>query len=380
MKALHRRCAGLDVHQQEIVACRRIVAGRKVQTEVGRFSTTTQGLLELADWLEDGKVTHVAMEATGVYWKPVWHVLHGRFTLILANAAHIRNVPGRKSDVNDATWIAELLAHGLIRASFVPPQPIQELRDLTRTRKELTREIVRHTQRIHAVLEEANIKLASVITDIVGFSGRRMLKAIVAGETDARRLAELGSSRLAAPREALVAALDGRIRDHHRFLIGQHLKTSNRSKPPLANSTHGSRPRWLPFRDAVERLKGGPGISQTAAQIVIAEIGVDMSQFPSADHVISWAGLCPRLDESAGKRRSTRVRKGATWLKPVLVQSALAKARPSDLASSSRSKPYYLIPSSIAPNSHRPSFCLNTVLAISQTRTTLVGGSTTRGS
>ena len=213
MKALHRRCAGLDVHQQEIVACRRIVTGRKVQTEVGRFSTTTQGLLELADWLEDGKVTHVAMEATGVYWKPVWHVLHGRFTLILANAAHIRNVPSRKSDVNDATWIAELLAHGLIRASFVPPQPIQELRDLTRTRKELTREIVRHTQRIHAVLEEANIKLASVITDILGYSGRRMLKAIVAGETDAGRLADLGSSRLAAPREALLAALDGRIRD-----------------------------------------------------------------------------------------------------------------------------------------------------------------------
>ena len=199
MKALHRRCAGLDVHQQEIVACRRIVAGRKVQTEVRRFSATTQGLLELADWLEDGNITHVAMEATGVYWKPVWHVLHGRFTLILANAAHIRNVPGRKSDVNDATWIAELLAHGLIRASFVPPRPIQELRDLTRTRKELTREIVRHTQRIHAVLEEANIKLASVITDILGLSGRRMLKAIVAGETDAvktRRTVTLVQTRL----------------------------------------------------------------------------------------------------------------------------------------------------------------------------------------
>jgi transposase len=247
--------------------------------------------------------------------------------LILANAAHIRNVPGRKSDVNDATWIAELLAHGLIRASFVPPQPIQELRDLTRTRKELTREIVRHTQRIHAVLEEANIKLASVITDIVGFSGRRMLKAIVAGETDARRLAELGSSRLAAPREALVAALDGRIRDHHRFLIGQHLKTIEQIETTIGEFDARIEAALAPFRDAVERLKGVPGISQTAAQIVIAEIGVDMSQFPSADHVISWAGLCPRLDESAGKRRSTRLRKGATWLKPVLVQSALAAGR-----------------------------------------------------
>jgi len=247
--------------------------------------------------------------------------------LILANAAHIRNVPGRKSDVNDATWIAELLAHGLIRASFVPPQPIQELRDLTRTRKELTREIVRHTQRIHAVLEEANIKLASVITDILGLSGRRMLKAIVAGETDAGRLAGLGSSRLAAPREALVAALDGRIRDHHRFLIGQHLKTIEQVETTIGEFDARIEAALAPFRDAIERLKDVPGISQTAAQIVIAEIGVDMSQFPSADHLISWAGLCPRLDESAGKRRSTRVRKGATWLKPVLVQSALAASR-----------------------------------------------------
>jgi transposase len=327
MKALHRRCAGLDVHQQEIVACRRIVAGRKVQTEVRRFSSTTQGLLELADWLEDGKVTHVAMEATGIYWKPVWHVLYGRFTLILANAAHIRNVPGRKSDVNDATWIAELLAHGLIRASFVPPQPIQELRDLTRTRKELTREIVRHTQRIHAVLEEANIKLASVITDILGLSGRHMLKAIVGGETDARRLADLGSSRLAASREALVAALNGRIRDHHRFLIGQHLKTIEQIEITIGEFDARIEAALAPFRDIVERLIGVPGIGRTAAQIVIAEIGVDMSQFPSADHLISWAGLCPRLDESAGKRRSTRLRKGATWLKPVLVQSALAAGR-----------------------------------------------------
>jgi len=327
MKAMHRRCAGLDVHQEEIVACRRLVVGRKVRTEIGRFSTTTQGLLELSDWLEDGKVTHVAMEATGVYWKPVWHVLDGRFTLILANAAHIRNVPGRKSDVNDATWIAELLAHGLIRASFVPPQPIQELRDLTRTRKELTREIVRHTQRIHAVLEEANIKLASVITDILGLSGRRMLKAIVAGETDARRLAGLGSDRLAAPREALVAALNGRIRDHHRFLIGQHLKTIEQVETTIGEFDARIEAALTPFRDAVERLMGVPGISRTVAQIVIAEIGADMSQFLSADHLISWAGLCPRLDESAGKRRSTRVRKGATWLKPVLVQSALAAGR-----------------------------------------------------
>lgn len=183
MKTMYRRCAGLDVRQKEIVACRRVVSGKKVRSEFERFATTTPGLVALSNWLADAKVTHVAMEATGVYWKPVWRVLCGDFTLILANAAHIRNVPGRKSDANDATWIADLLAHGLIRASFAPPQPIQELRDLTRTRRELTREIVRHTQRIQAVLEEANIKLASVVSDILGASGRRILKAIVAGQS-----------------------------------------------------------------------------------------------------------------------------------------------------------------------------------------------------
>ena len=225
METLHRRCAGLDVHQKEIVACRRIASGRKARSELARFATTTQGLLALSAWLAEAKVTHVAMEATGVYWKPVWHVLRHDFELILANASHIRNVPGRKSDANDAAWIADLLAHGLIRASFVPPQPIQELRDLTRTRRELTREIVRHTQRIQAALEEANIKLASVISDILGLSGRRILKTIVAGESDPRRLAELGHPKLACTREELAAALEGRLRDHHRFLIGQHLKT-----------------------------------------------------------------------------------------------------------------------------------------------------------
>ena len=327
MKAMYRRCAGLDVHQKEIVACRRIGAGRKVDVEVRRFAATTQGLLALADWLEEGKVTHVAMEATGVYWKPVWHILHGRFTLILANAAHIKGVPGRKSDVNDATWIAELLAHGLIRSSFVPPQPIQELRDLTRTRKELVREIVRHTQRIQSVLEEANIKLASVITEILGVSGRRILKAIIAGESDGARLASLGSSRLAVTREGLAAALTGRIRDHHRFLIGQHLKTIEQIEATIVEFDARIEAALGPFGNAVERLAEIPGLSQTSAEIVIAGIGVDMSQFPSADHLVSWAGLCPRLDESAGKRRSKRIRKGAPWLKPVLVQSALSAGR-----------------------------------------------------
>jgi transposase len=327
MKTLHKRCAGLDVHKVEVVACLRLVARGRASYEVRRFPTTTKGLIKLAEWLEAAQCTHVAMEATGVYWKPVWHMLEGRFTLILANAAHIKGVPGRKSDVNDATWIADLLAHGLIRASFVPPQPIQELRDLTRTRKQLTREIVQHTQRIQAVLEEANVKLSSAITDILGMSGRRILKAIVAGETDPAKLAELGGPQLAASRSDLADALHGRVREHHRFLIGQHLKTIEQLEATIAAFDTRIEAALRPFRGAIERLKEIPGLSQTSAAILIAEIGADMNQFPTAGHLLSWAGLVPRLDESAGKRRSTRVRKGAPWLKPVLVQCAWAAAR-----------------------------------------------------
>lgn len=327
MQTLHTRCAGLDVHKKEVVACLRLVARNKASHEVRRFPTTTRGLIELAEWLEAAKCTHVAMEATGVYWKPVWHILEGRFQLILANAAHIRGVPGRKSDTNDATWIADLLAHGLIRASFVPPQPIQELRDLTRTRKQLTREIGQHTQRIQAVLEEANIKLSSAITDIMGQSGRRILKAIVAGETDPDKLSSLGGPRLAAPRSALSDALHGRVREHHRFLVGQHLKTIEQLEQTITDFDARIEAALAPFRDTIDRLKEIPGLSETSVQILLAEIGADMSKFPTAGHLLSWAGLVPRLDESAGKRRSTRVKKGAPWLKPVLVQCAWAATR-----------------------------------------------------
>src|SRR5215470_11629183 len=303
MKTLYRRCAGLDVHKKEVVACLRLVIRGKATYEVRRFPTTTRGLLELADWLEQAGCTHVAMEATGVYWKPVWHMLEGRFQQILANAAHIKGVPGRKSDTNDATWISDLLAHGLIRASFVPPQ------------------------RIQAVLEEANVKLSSVITDILGLSGRRILKAIVAGETDPVRLSELGGTRLAATRSELADALHGRVHSHHCFLIGQHLKTIEQLEETITAFDARIEAALDLFRDAVERLKDVPGLSETSAQILIAEIGMDMKQFPTAGHLLSWAGLVPRLDESAGKRRSTRVRKGAPWLKPVLVQCAHAAAR-----------------------------------------------------
>jgi transposase len=328
MKTLHKRCAGLDVHKVEVVACLRCVSKHKVEREVRRFPTTTQGLLELADWLEGFGCTQVAMEATGVYWKPVWHILEGRFALLLANAAHVKNVPGRKSDVNDATWLADLLAHGLIRASFVPPPAIQELRDLTRTRKQLTREIVQHAQRIQAVLEEANVKLASVITDTLGPSGRRILKAMIAGESDAHKLAALGSERLRCTRAALVEALTGRVREHHRFLLAQHLRTIEQLEESVTVFDARIEAALAPFREIVERLKGVPGLGgTTAVETVIAEIGPDMGPFPTAGHLLSWATLVPRLDESAGKRRSTRIKKGAPWLKPVLVQCAWAAAR-----------------------------------------------------
>ena len=327
MKTLHRRCAGLDVHSDTVVACARLTARTKASHEVRRFSTATRDLLELAAWLTERGVTHVAMEATGIYWKPVWHILEGRFELVLANAAHIRNVPGRKSDVNDAVWISDLLAHGLIRASFVPPAPIQALRDLTRTRTQLTREVAQHIQRIQKTLEDANIKLVSVISDIVGMSGRRILKAMIAGETNAMRLAELGSARLKCSRSDLAAALDGRVTAHHRFLIDHHLGLIEELERRIAAFDARIGEVLAPFRNAVERLITIPGVSRVAAEVILAEIGPDMTPFPTAGHLLSWAGLVPRLDESAGKRRSTRVRKGAPWLKPVLVQCAWAAGR-----------------------------------------------------
>jgi transposase len=296
-----------------------------LERETRRFPTTTKGLLDLAAWLENAGCTHVAMEATGVYWKPVWHVLEERFELILANAAHVKNLPGRKSDVSDATWLADLLAHGLIRSSFVPPPAIQELRDLTRTRKQLTREIVQHVLRMQAVLEGANVKLCSVITDLLGLSGRRILKAMIERETDPQKLAALG--RLRCPRAVLVEALSGRVREHHRFLLAQHLRMIEQLEKSIAAFDTRVDKLLEPFRDIIERLKEVPGLGTTAAEIVIAEIGTDMTRFPSAGHLLSWAGLIPALNESAGKRRSTRIKKGAPWLKPVLVQCGWSAAR-----------------------------------------------------
>jgi transposase len=315
------------VHKETVVACARIVEGSQVQQHLETFATTTSGLMALSDWLSGHGCTHVVMEATGVYWKPVWHVLEGEFDLVLANAAHVKNVPGRKTDVNDAMWLADLLAHGLVRSSFVPPEAIQELRTLTRTRKQLVREKAQHVQRIHKVLEDANVKVTSVLTDILGKSGRAMLEALVAGETNAEKLADLAHGRLRPKRAELVEALRGRVRQHHRFLLRLHLDQIGALDRSIAAVEQEVGSQLEPFRAAVEHLKTMPGVSDTVAQVIVAEIGVDMSRFPTAGHLVSWAGLCPRNDESAGKRRSTRVRKGAPWLKTILVQAAWSAVR-----------------------------------------------------
>lgn len=329
MEVLHPRCAGLDVHKDTVVAAVRCVSP-PIHHEVQSFPTTTRELFALAEWLESHGCTHVAMEATGVYWKPVWHLLEGRFELVLANAQHVRNVPGRKTDVGDAAWIADLLAHGLIRSSFVPPAPIQELRDLTRTRKQLVREVTQHAQRIQKVLEDANLKLASVLSDVLGRSGRAMLEAIVAGEEDPERLAELavGTARKKMP--ALIEALRGRVTTHHRALLRLHLGLVDALESALDEVDRHVGKALEPIRDLARLLTSMPGVSHVVAHVILAEIGFDMKRFPTSGHLISWAGLCPRSDESAGKRRSTRVRKSANWLKTTLINAAWAAVRTRD--------------------------------------------------
>jgi transposase len=329
MQVLYPRCCALDVHKATVVACLRLVIDGKVVKQVRTFETTTASLTALSDWLVDNKCTHIAMEATGVYWKPVWHILAaGDFELVLANAAHVKNVPGRKTDVSDAEWLADLLAHGLIRASFVPDTPTQELRALLRTRKQLVREQSSHVLRVQKTLEDANIKLDSVISDIMGKSGRAMIKALIAGETD--KLALLADGRLKASPAKLREALRGRVSKNHRFLLRLHLRQIDALDDAIAAIDRQVEADIEPFRAAVKRLITAPGVKGLGAQIILSEIGLDMSRFPSAAHLISWACICPRSDESAGKRRSTRIRKGSPWLKTTLVQAAWAAVNKKD--------------------------------------------------
>ena len=328
MEVLHPRCAGLDVHKDRVVAAMRRAEGGTVRTAVRRFGTTTPDLLALADWLAEQGCTHVAMEATGVYWKPVWHILaDGDITLVLANAAHVRNVPGRKTDVADAAWLAELLAHGLIRPSFVPEPAIQALRALLRTRKQLVREQASHVQRLQKTLEDANLKLGSALSDIMGASGRAILDALIAGETDPDRLLALVRRGVKAEPARLRAALTGRLTGRHRFLLRLHLGQYDALAAALAEIDAEVARDLGPFRDAVRLLRSIPGVGDLAAQVIVSEIGTDMGRFPTAGHLVSWAGLCPRNDESAGKRRSNRLRHGAPWLKAALVQCAWAASR-----------------------------------------------------
>jgi transposase len=327
MDVMHARCAGLDVHKHTVVACVRVTTAGRAQHEVRTFATTAAGLRGLQEWLVAAGCTHAVLESTGVYWKPVWHRLEDHLTLVLANATAVRNLPGRKSDVSDAQWLADLLAHGLVRGSFVPPAPIQALRELTRTRKQLGREVTAHSQRIEKVLESADVKLATVLRPLLGVSGRAIVAALAAGETDPDRLVALAHPRLRAKRDALRAALPGHVRPHHRVLLRQHLRVVETLQATIAELDAAIGAALIPCRATVAHLVTIPGVSTTAAQILVAEIGTDMTRFPSVGHLISWAGLCPRQDASAGKHRSTRLRKGAPWLKPVLIQGAWAAVR-----------------------------------------------------
>jgi len=326
MDTLFARCAGLDVHKDTVVACVRCVSAPP-HHEVRSFGTTTGELIELRSWLASHGCTHVAMEATGVYWLPIWHILEHEFELVLANAQHIKNVPGRKTDVSDAAWIAKVMAFGLIRGSFVPPRHIAELRNLTRKRKQTVREVSQHSNRIQKELEDANIKVGSVLSDVLGKSGRAMLKAIIAGETDPERLADLAFGVARKKHGALVEALRGEVTDQHRFALEFHLGIIEHLERSLANLQQRVEKLIEPMKDDIDRLKTIPGVSEVVAEVIVSEIGTDMSRFPTSSHLVSWAGLCPRNDESAGKRRSTRVRKSGTWLKTTLVTAAWAAAR-----------------------------------------------------
>src|SRR5215471_13343491 len=324
MEVLYRCCCGLDVHKKSITACVLRVEKGKTRKEKRRCGTFTRELLEMADWLAKCGVAHVAMESTGVYWKPVWNILEGQFEVLLVNAQHIKAVPGRKTDQKDCEWIADLLQHGLLRGSFVPPKPLRELRDLTRYRVSLAQEINRIANRIQKVLEDANIKLASVATDALGASGRAILEAMLAGKQDSARLAEMSKGLLRNKIPELQLALAGRMTEHHRFLLRQLFDHLHFTESKLAQIEQEIDRRMRPFEDQVARLRTIPGVDRVTAWGLLAEIGLDMNQFPSEKHLSSWACLCPGSFESAGKRLSGKMRKGNVSLRRCLSQAAWA--------------------------------------------------------
>jgi transposase len=324
MDVVYPRCCGIDVHKETVVACLRVQEGRRKETQVRTFGTTTADLQRLQAWLMEAQCTHVAMESTGVYWQPVFNVLEGACAVVLANAQHIKAVPGRKTDVKDCEWLADLLAHGLIRASFIPPPAIRELRDLTRQRKSLIRDRIRTVNRVHKLLETANVKLAGVVTDIMGVSSRAMLHALVAGETDATRLAALAHGSFARKRPRLVAALEGRFTPHHGFLLGQLLTQIDQLAALITACDARIREVARPFDGQIARLQTITGVGRRSAEVIVSEIGIDMSRFATSAHLASWARLCPGTHESAGKRRSAGTGLGNNWLRTTLLESAWA--------------------------------------------------------
>lgn len=329
MRVVHRCCCGIDVHKKTVVVnlVRHGVAGREDLDEVRTYATMTRDLLGLSEWLQEAGCTHVAMESTGVYWKPIHHILEGDFEVLLVNAKEFKNAPGRKSDVRDCQWLAQLLQHGLLHGSFIPPVEIRELRDLTRGRRQLVGERTAVVNRVHKVLQDANIKLSSVASDIMGVSGRAMLDAIIDGESDPVKLAGMARGRLQAKQPLLEQALHGRISAHHRFLLAQYRRQIEFLNEQIAVFEQRIDEQVSPFFDDVRRLATIPGINETAAKAIIAEIGVDMTQFPDQHHLASWAGLSPGTNQSAGRIKSSATTNGNHWLRAALGEAAWAASR-----------------------------------------------------
>jgi len=328
MELIYQRCCGLDVHKRIITACIRLLEENgSIHQETRTFDTMTRALLEMADWLAAAGVTHVALESTGSYWKPVYNILEGRFRLVLVNARHIKHVPGRKTDVKDCQWLAQLLQAGLLQGSFIPERPQREFRDLTRHRSQLVAEKHRAANRIQKILEDANIKLASVASDILGASGRDMLRALIRGETDAEKMADLARRQLRSKIPQLRPALEGKVTEHHRFMLGELLHHLEYLEGRIEEFSRRIEEVSRPFAPAIAQVATLPGFDQRSAQNVVAEIGADMDTFPSAQHLSSWAGVCPGNHESAGKRKSGKTTKGNRWLRSALSQSAWAASR-----------------------------------------------------
>jgi transposase len=328
METIVKRAAALDVHKARLTACVRLPGrGRKRRQELAEFETTVRGLLRLRDWLQAHAVTEVAMEATGVYWKPVWAILEDEFDCLLVNARHVKQVPGRKTDVSDAAWLCQLLEAGLLRRSFVPPKPIRALRNLTRYRKAQIGERQREANRLHKILEDSGIKLDCVASDILGVSGRAMLDALVQGTTDPAVLSELARGKLRKKIPALREALVGRFDGQHALIVSAILAHLDFLDGQIELLSAEIEAQLTPLHAAVELLSTIPGVKQRTAEVIIAEIGVDMSRFPSERHLASWAGQCPGNDQSAGKRRSGKTRHGSKWLDSALTEAANAAVR-----------------------------------------------------